>query len=951
MNNKLKLLLALLTVSTSLGIAAACGGDETPPASSSPSSSSSEPAELAKYTVKFLDYDDAILSEEEYEEGATIEKPADPTRDGDSDYVYEFTGWDKEVSDTATADVTYKATYKKVAIEYTVTFKVDGEQFGEVLTYSADNMAIVEPVAPEKAGYTVVWTSYTLGGQNIEVNAVYTLIQYSIVFKDGDTVVATVNYNVTDFEDKVPPATPYHAGYDCSWGAFDFTKLENQEVELNKEIITYTVYFVHPKTGMQLAAPIEFTVETIDDVVFPAIPEDFVTQMAGYEIAWSTKAEDLTLEDTTVTPVATPIEYNVVFKNGEDVVDTVVFTVNGAEKDAPAVPEKTGYTGAWETYSFENFVNQEVNPVYTANTYTITYDAKGGTASTTSQDVTFDDTYTLATATSSKLYQEFVGWVDEDGNMFVAGEVWDIARDVTLTAKYDLGSSFETLTEVPSYLSAASHTASLSIVELNGNKVLKMQGGEGRKNHGLNVTIDFLHAIFADPTVSHLAFDVKSETTQHTNFRRSTIRTTGSVGSWGQEPYEADVQADNTQVMGYRADAFKTFFFSRKDYQNWVDNNVAMDMLISAGNFAEGESLYVDNIRPVTQVEYKKANFSFETGGLRPNGGNLLAYAAAYGSTWQWAITADTVEGIGRPTFTDFGYTNENVTDGNRAIKFTKTAGMFTFRFNSKDVQSYKDLIAETGYWAFDLFIPEDAGDITVEYASALGLTNSVIHGSDLIKGRWMTVYGVVDSNMGVRLSDTNGGTYMIDNLRSVSRNEYLYSFEANTGGLRTNLLNDDTANSGAFYWYNRGADYSGVRASLSVAEGNGEGDVNAISNVRMDTEIAHSGNYSIAFDKGSGYVSFSRHANSQALVDMANGFTFWIYSTVEIDGVNSIALVNGVNNKFNGGEGIIIPANTWTQITVEAEDIGNGRFLILQGKWEGSIYLDDFMPLPVEAE
>ena len=79
MNNKLKLLLALLTVSTSLGLAAACIGDETPPASSSPSSSSSEPAELATYTGKFLDSDDAILSEGEYEEGATIEKPADPT--------------------------------------------------------------------------------------------------------------------------------------------------------------------------------------------------------------------------------------------------------------------------------------------------------------------------------------------------------------------------------------------------------------------------------------------------------------------------------------------------------------------------------------------------------------------------------------------------------------------------------------------------------------------------------------------------------------------------------------------------------------------------------------------------------------------------------------------------------------------------------------------------------
>ena len=278
-------------------------------------------------------------------------------------------------------------------------------------------------------------------------------------------------------------------------------------------------------------------------------------------------------------------------------------------------------------------------------------------------------------------------------------------------------------------------------------------------------------------------------------------------------------------------------------------------------------------------------------------------------------------------------------------MKFTKTAGQITMRFNSKDVQGYKDVVSSTGYWAFDLFIPADAGDITVGYVD-LGLKNSVIHGNDLIKGQWMTVYGVTDSNLGIRITDTNGGTYMIDNIRPVDKYEYIYGFEANTGGLRTNLVETETGYSGAFYWYNRGTDYNTVSASLSVGEGNTERDVNAISNVRMATDIVHSGNYSLAFDKGSGYVAFSRHANSAALQEMANGFTFWIYSTVGLNGTTANNFINGVNNKFNGGEGITVPANTWTQITVTAEDIGNGRFLIIQGSTEGTIYLDDFRPL-----
>ena len=37
----------------------------------------------------------------------------------------------------------------------------------------------------------------------------------------------------------------------------------------------------------------------------------------------------------------------------------------------------------------------------------------------------------------------------------------------------------------------------------------------------------------------------------------------------------------------------------------------------------------------------------------------------------------------------------------------------------------------------------------------------------------------------------------------------------------------------------------------------------------------------------------------------------------------------------------------TWTQLIVKAENINSsGRFMILQGNWAGTIYVDDFMPL-----
>ena len=553
--------------------------------------------------------------------------------------------------------------------------------------------------------------------------------------------------------------------------------------------------------------------------------------------------------------------------------------------------------------------------------------------------------YSLPTPTGYT--REFLGWYDESGKKIANSGLWTFG-DITLTARY--GDVQEIDFEngvVPSFLTRTSQTESLSVVTLNGNKVLKMQASASGTNHGLNVPLGFLDEYFADPNVAFVAFDVKSETTQHTNFRRSTIRTTGSVGSWGQEPYEADIQADNTQVMGYRPDAFKTFFFSRTDYNNWVSNNKTVEMLISAGNFAAGESLYVDNIRPVTQAQYDAANYGFETGGIRPNGGNLLVYYANTGSAWQYAITAETVAGV-KPTFSYFGYTNENVTEGNRALVFTKTAGTTTMRFNNTDVANFKGIANPTGYYAFDLYVSAES-DAVITYPN---LANADIPGHTPNKGGWMTVYCQNNTNVCVKVTDTTGGTYMLDNFRSVTAEEYQaaqYGFEAGTMGLRLNLLNDANTNSGAAYVYFKGTDYNGVAASLSISEGNGANDVNALSNVRFDSTITHGGDFSLAFDKGNGYLAMGRHVNSQALQDFAYGFSFWIYSTTAIDGVSGSNLYNGVNGKFNNGAGVTIPANTWTQILVMPEDIGNGRFMILQGNWKSTIYIDDFEIVDLE--
>ena len=60
------------------------------------------------FTIKFVDFDGSVISEDEYKEGSTIDIPDDPTREG-----YEFAGWTPQISYIAKENVTYVAFYEK----------------------------------------------------------------------------------------------------------------------------------------------------------------------------------------------------------------------------------------------------------------------------------------------------------------------------------------------------------------------------------------------------------------------------------------------------------------------------------------------------------------------------------------------------------------------------------------------------------------------------------------------------------------------------------------------------------------------------------------------------------------------------------------------------------------------------------------------------------------------
>ena len=64
--------------------------------------------EIIYYTVRFLDWNDALLSKQTVEKGKDATPPANPSREG-----YEFTGWDEDYTNV-TRDLTIYAQYRKL---------------------------------------------------------------------------------------------------------------------------------------------------------------------------------------------------------------------------------------------------------------------------------------------------------------------------------------------------------------------------------------------------------------------------------------------------------------------------------------------------------------------------------------------------------------------------------------------------------------------------------------------------------------------------------------------------------------------------------------------------------------------------------------------------------------------------------------------------------------------
>lgn len=139
---------------------------------------------INKYTVTFMDGEKVLETFTNVPHGSAVTAPEVSKKDGKT-----FVGWDKKF-DNVTSDLTINAVYD-VDI-FTVTFK-DGEKVLETQTVEYEAAATAPDIArlsPPEGMHFAKWDKdFSKVTEDIEVSAVYELNEYTVTFKNGETMI------------------------------------------------------------------------------------------------------------------------------------------------------------------------------------------------------------------------------------------------------------------------------------------------------------------------------------------------------------------------------------------------------------------------------------------------------------------------------------------------------------------------------------------------------------------------------------------------------------------------------------------------------------------------------------------------------------------------------------------------------------------------------------------
>ena len=368
------------------------------------------------YTVRFLNEDGSVISENVYHYGEDVVVPANPVKAADKTYTYTFAGWDKEVT-SVKGNADYTAKYEPSYIEYTVRFlNEDGSVITEATYHYGED--VVVPADPVKAADETY--NYTFAGWdkevtsvkgNVDYKAVYepSYIEYTVRFLNEDgSVITEATYHYGD--DVVIPADPVKAtdetytytfaGWDKEVtsvkGNADYTAVYTDEY--NK----YIVRFLNEDGTVILKSTYHYG----DDVVVPVAPAKTADETYTYKFAgW----------DKEVTSVKGNVDYTATYEPSY-----IDYTVRFLNEDGSVISEAT--------YHYGDNVVVPIDPVKAADeTYTYTFAGWD-------KEVTSVKGNTDYTAVYTDEYNKYiVRFLDEDGTV-ILNAVYHYGDDVAVPA-------------------------------------------------------------------------------------------------------------------------------------------------------------------------------------------------------------------------------------------------------------------------------------------------------------------------------------------------------------------------------------------------------------------------------------------------------------------------------------------------------------------------------------
>ena len=375
------------------------------------------------YTVTWVV--DGKTTTETYEYGATPVFKGNTNKAPDAQYTYTFTGWSPAIT-TVTGDATYTAQYSTTVKTYTVTWinwdgtvlEIDENvPYGTMPTFNG-----ATPTRPENVQYT-----YTFANWSPTVSEVKGNVKYFATFTphEREYTVKFVNYDGTVLQSGMVlyGRTPVYSGstpVKPSTAEFDYRFIGwNPVIEAVGGDATYVAQFETVRRSYTVTWIVN-GVTTTETYEYGTTPVFKGSTYKAPDVQYTYSFAGWTPEITTVTGDATYEakfnqilnQYTVTWVDGFGNQLYAVTQDYGSALVYPANPAKEGYafTG-WDksivTVPGENVV---ITAQWTANSYTVQFNANGGTGTMANQSFTYDVTQALSKNAFTRTGYIFAGW-------------------------------------------------------------------------------------------------------------------------------------------------------------------------------------------------------------------------------------------------------------------------------------------------------------------------------------------------------------------------------------------------------------------------------------------------------------------------------------------------------------------------------------------------------------